>query len=105
MFCPGIRWGGPKLGGMSAYLLGSDGLLAGLVKLLDGFLVVTEILLAANEDDGEATAEMHDFGDPLVGTCQLFSYLGGDVERGDAIIPSPGRCQGNRESRQQSKSG
>jgi hypothetical protein len=40
------------------------------VKLLDGFLIVTEILLAADEDDGQTTAEMHDLGDPLVGTCQ-----------------------------------
>ena len=67
---------------MRAYLLGSDGLLAGLVKLLDGFLVVTEILLAADEDDGQATAEMHDFRDPLVGTCQRFPYLG-EMSRGE----------------------
>jgi hypothetical protein len=46
-------------------LLGSDWLLRGLVKLLNGLLVVTEILLAANEDDGEALAEVQDFGDPL----------------------------------------
>lgn len=58
------------------YLLGGDGLLAGLVKLLDGFLIITEILLAADEDDGQTTAEMHDLGDPLGGTCQQFSYLG-----------------------------
>ena len=35
------------------------------MELLNGLLVVTEILLAANEDDGEALAEMQDFGDPL----------------------------------------
>jgi hypothetical protein len=58
-----------------SYLLGGDGLLASLVKLFNGFLVVTEIFLAADEDDGEATAEMNDFGDPLVSTCQRFSYL------------------------------
>jgi hypothetical protein len=59
-----------------SYLLGGDGLLASLVKLFNGFLVVTEIFLAADEDDGEATAEMNDFGDPLVSTCQRFSLSG-----------------------------
>jgi hypothetical protein len=52
-------------GGYLSYLLGSNGLLAGLVELFDGLLVVTQILLAANEDDRETAAEMQDFGDPL----------------------------------------
>jgi hypothetical protein len=41
-----------KPGAMHSYLLGSNGLLAGLVKLLDGLLVVTQVLLATDEDDG-----------------------------------------------------
>ena len=54
-----------------AYLLGSNGLLAGLVELLNGLLVVTQILLATNKNDGETAAEMKNFGDPLyLSTCQ-----------------------------------
>ena len=41
-----------------AYLLGSDGLLASLVELFNGLLVITQILLATNENDGETAAEM-----------------------------------------------
>lgn len=70
----GLGWG---LGGACPYLLGSNGLLAGLVKLFNGLLVVTQILLATNEDDGEAAAEVNDFGNPLEGTCQRFLYLEG----------------------------
>jgi hypothetical protein len=33
-------------------LFRGNGLLGGLVELLDGLLVVTQILLAADEDDG-----------------------------------------------------
>jgi hypothetical protein len=54
-----------KPGAMHSYLLGSNGLLAGLVKLLDGLLVVTQVLLATDEDDGETVAEVKNFGDPL----------------------------------------
>jgi hypothetical protein len=35
------------------------------VKLLNGLLVKTQILLASDEDYGQALAEMQDFGDPL----------------------------------------
>ena len=42
-----------------------NGLLRGLVELLNGLLVVTQILLAADEYDGEALAEVQDLGDPL----------------------------------------
>lgn len=49
------------------YLLRRDGLLAGLAELLNGLLVVSQILLAANKDDGETLAEVEDFGDPLRG--------------------------------------
>jgi hypothetical protein len=48
------------------YLFGSDRLLAGLVQLLDGLLVVTQILLAPNENDWEAGAEVEDFRNPLL---------------------------------------
>jgi hypothetical protein len=47
------------------YLLWGDGLLAGLVKLLDRLGIETQVLLAANENDGETGAEVKNFGDPL----------------------------------------
>lgn len=40
------------------YLLGGDRLLACLAELLNSLVVVTQILLAANEDDGETLAEV-----------------------------------------------
>ena len=46
-------------------LLGGDGLLRGLCELLDGLRIVTEIALAADENDGKTLAEVKDFGDPL----------------------------------------
>jgi hypothetical protein len=46
---------------VSAYLLGRDWLLRSLVQLLNRLLVVSQILLATHEDDGEARAEVQDF--------------------------------------------
>ena len=43
-----------------AYLLGRHRLLRSLMQLLNGLLVVSQILLAADEDNGEALAEMED---------------------------------------------
>lgn len=48
-----------------SYLFGRHRLLRSLVQLLNGLLVISQILLAADEDDGEALAEMQDFRDPL----------------------------------------
>ena len=48
-----------------AYLLWCHGLLRRLVKLLNRLLVVSQILLAADEDDGQAGAEVQDLRDPL----------------------------------------
>jgi hypothetical protein len=48
-----------------SYLLGGNRLLAGLVKLLDRLLIVSQILLATDEDNWEAAAEVQDFRDPL----------------------------------------
>ena len=50
---------------MSTYLFGGDGLLRGLVQLFDGLVIETQILLAANENDREALAEMKNLGNPL----------------------------------------
>ena len=46
-------------------LLGGYRLLGRLVQLLDSLLVETQILLATNENDGQALTEMQDLGDPL----------------------------------------
>jgi len=48
-----------------AYLLRSNGLLAGLVKLLDSLLIIAKIFLATDEDNGKALAEVENFRDPL----------------------------------------
>ena len=47
------------------YLLRRDWPLVGLPELLNNSLVAAEILLAANEDDGETGAKVHDLGNPL----------------------------------------
>jgi hypothetical protein len=46
-------------------LLGGYWLLGSLVQLLDRLLVEAQILLAADEDDGQILAEMQNLGDPL----------------------------------------
>jgi hypothetical protein len=43
-----------------------DGLLASLPELLDRLLVVSQILLATNKDDGETLAEVKHLRDPLL---------------------------------------
>jgi hypothetical protein len=47
-------------------LLGRDRLLARLPQLLNSLLVVSEILLAANENDGQALAEVQNLRNPLL---------------------------------------
>jgi hypothetical protein len=46
-------------------LLGGDRLLGGLVQLLNGLLVEAQILLATDENDRQALAEVQNLGDPL----------------------------------------
>jgi len=52
-------------GGGNAYLFGGHGLLGCLVQLFNGFWIESQILLAANKDDGQTGTEVQDFGDPL----------------------------------------
>lgn len=47
-------------------LFRSNWLLRGLVQLLNGLGVMTKILLATDENDGEALAEVKNLGDPLL---------------------------------------
>jgi hypothetical protein len=48
------------------YLLWGNWLLGGLMQFLNGLLVVPKVLLASNEDNRKALAEMENFRDPLV---------------------------------------
>lgn len=52
------------LGDLLAFGL-RDGPLGRLLKLLDRARVLTKILLAADEDDGQVLAEVKNLGDPL----------------------------------------
>jgi hypothetical protein len=58
---PSLAW---KCSG-SSYLLGGDRLLAGLLQLSNGLLVVSQILLAADKDNGQTLAEVKNLRDPL----------------------------------------
>jgi hypothetical protein len=56
------RWVGVQA---DTNLLWGHRLLGGLVQLLDRLLVEAQILLAADEDDGQALAKVQNLGDPL----------------------------------------
>jgi hypothetical protein len=64
------------------YLLRSNRLLGGLVQLLNGLLVEAQILLATNEDDGQALAEVQNLGDPLREGVSRAVVDGGSQRRG-----------------------
>lgn len=49
----------------AAHLFWRDGPLACLPELFDDLGVTTEILLAADENDGQVLAKVQDFRDPL----------------------------------------
>jgi hypothetical protein len=59
------QWGVTHRRNLKAYLLRSDWLLRSLVQLLNRLLVVSQILLAANQDDRQTLAEVKDLRDPL----------------------------------------
>lgn len=56
---------GANLLGDSKTLLARDGTLVHAGKVLDGLGVVAQVLLASNENDGEAVAEVEHLRDPL----------------------------------------
>jgi hypothetical protein len=78
-------------------LLRAHWLLRRLVQLLNRLLVEAQILLATDEDDGQALAEVQHFGDPL---CRVSARSRVTEPRG---LPSPGRCRANRASRRRSR--
>lgn len=47
------------------YAFGADGCLVVSPEILNGALVVSQIFLAGNQQDGEATAEVLNLGEPL----------------------------------------
>lgn len=54
----------------TTYLLRRDGFLTSLAKLLNGLWVISQILFAADKNDGKTLAEMENLGNPLkLGTC------------------------------------
>jgi hypothetical protein len=57
------------------------------VQLLNGLLVVSQILLAADEDDGQAGAEVQDLGNPLEEDDSVSICLPGKSVTHDAIAP------------------
>ena len=61
--------------GDKAYLFRSDWLLASLVKLLDGLLVVSQILLTSNKNGWETAAEMQHFRNPLDKHVSASSFI------------------------------
>jgi hypothetical protein len=88
-----------------AYLLGSNGLLAGLVKLLDSLRIIAKIFLATDENNRKTLAEVEDFRNPLeVGTCQQSLFMQaatpGTIK---SALPSPERCRANPVSQQQNR--
>lgn len=66
-----INWDFRKHGKIKeSYLLRSNGLLAGLVKLFDSLLIIAKIFLATDKNNGKSLAEMENFRDPLeIGSC------------------------------------
>lgn len=60
---------------MITYLLRGDRLLASLAELLNCLCVVAQILLAANEDDRQALAEVKDFRNPLSNRARVSKLL------------------------------
>lgn len=49
------------------------------MQLLNRLLVVAKILLAANEDDGQARTEVQDLGDPLFVVSDGHEAAGGGI--------------------------
>lgn len=73
--------------GSEAYLFRGNGLLRCLVQLLNGLLVVSQILLAADEDDGQAGAEVQDLRNPLEEDESVSICLASKSVTHDAIAP------------------
>lgn len=67
------------LQGVNTHLLLGNRSLRSLVKFLDGLLVVSEILLTSDKDDGKTLTEMQDLGDPLIKTIHVSMHWAREV--------------------------
>lgn len=68
-------------------LLLADRLLGSLCKLRDSLGVISEILLAADKDDGEVGTEVKNFGDPLLlHVVQGIGRVDGEADQDDMRI-------------------
>ena len=83
-----MNWPEKRANTAETYLFGGNGLLAGLAKLFNSLGVIAQILLASDEDDGKALAEVHDLGNPLQDThanmddvSDAFKHNGRNSER------------------------
>jgi len=71
----------------SLTLFGGNGLLAGLAELLDGLGVVAQILLAANEDNWDVTAEVENLRVPLLGNVvERIGGVDGEADQDDVRV-------------------
>jgi hypothetical protein len=70
-----------------AYLFRGNGLLRRLVQLLNSLLVVSQILLAADKDDGQAGAEVENLGDPLEKNSPVSRCRASKSVTHDAVAP------------------
>lgn len=57
------------------------------MQLLNGLLVVSQVLLAADEDDGQAGAEVQDLGNPLQKKGSVSICWPSESVTHDAIAP------------------
>ena len=76
------------------YLLGGDGLLARLAELLNRLGIITEILLAADKDDGNIFAEMHHLRNPLCSESHVsLNCIFGQAEKA-SVLPGVAGWEG-----------
>ena len=72
-------------------------------QILDRLAVISEILLARDENDGQALAKVQHFRDPLCGVQLLLSRRPKRVCIGQSDGPFLERCRANRASRWRNK--
>ena len=74
--CVLCKWGSCFDQSVNTHLLLGNRSVRSLVKFLDGLLVMSEILLTSDKDDGKTLTEMEDLRDPLIETVHVSIQLG-----------------------------
>ena len=78
---------GANLLGNGHTLFGRDRTLAGLSELLDNLGVMSQILLATDEDDGQVLAEVEHFRDPLfLHVVERIGRVDGEADEDDVRV-------------------